>query len=278
MLCACVCAFVLACVYICVKYFLVGLSGPTRRVGDAESEGHPSVARKTTGKIGVAKCPPFPAMSGSQAGFRLSSGREIFARRGVSSSKAVDSGCCEEREDSSSSADSSEETGVLSTKEEEMDLESRLSDTPVANKQSETRKVDFSSKSTSFSSKSISSKKKFSPLPRTREQTRESSASKSSGKHRYIAFIGNLPFNAHSEDVASHFNKKGVVTTQVRLLTDKKSGQSRGCCFVEFPNAKTLQVQYELSHNSKCYDYEINFTYETGIYLLDQLPFLFILF
>ena len=229
-----------------VKYFLVGLSGHKGRVDDAESKGHPSVARKTLGKIDVAKCQPLPTMSGSQAGFRLSSGRGILVRHGMSSSEAIDSGCRAETEDSSSSADS-EETGVLSTKEEEMNLESRLSDTPVANQQSKTQK-DFSSRSFSFKS---TSSKKFSPLPSAREQIRESSAAKSSGKkHRYIAFIGNLPFSAHSEDVVSYFSKKGVVTTQVRLLTDKKSGQSRGCCFVEFPNAKTLQVQYEINQNS----------------------------
>lgn len=61
-------------------------------------------------------------------------------------------------------------------------------------------------------------------------------------KSRYIAFIGNLPFTATSEDVIKHFKRKGVRVTEVRLLTKKGSGESKGCCFAEFPNAKTLQA------------------------------------
>ena len=73
-------------------------------------------------------------------------------------------------------------------------------------------------------------------------QTNEQ-GSKSSGKgRRYIAFIGNLPFTVTSDDITLHFRKKGVVMSEVRLLTDRESGQSRGCCFAEFPSAKILQV------------------------------------
>lgn len=61
-------------------------------------------------------------------------------------------------------------------------------------------------------------------------------------RHRYIAFIGNLPFTATGDDLIQQFEKKGVCISQVRLLTDKASGASRGCCFAEFPNARTLQA------------------------------------
>lgn len=61
-------------------------------------------------------------------------------------------------------------------------------------------------------------------------------------KARYIAFIGNLPFTATRDDIIENFQKKGVKLTEVRLLTKKGSGESRGCCFVEFSNAKTLQA------------------------------------
>ena len=63
-------------------------------------------------------------------------------------------------------------------------------------------------------------------------------------KHRYIAFIGNLPFSVTSGDIIAHFRKRGVVASEVRLLTKKNSEESRGCCFAEFPDAKTLQVHY----------------------------------
>ena len=67
-----------------------------------------------------------------------------------------------------------------------------------------------------------------------------------SGGRRYIAFVGNLPFTATREDIIEHFLKKGVRVTELRLLTKKGSDESRGCCFLEFPNAKTLQA----SHNN----------------------------
>ena len=59
---------------------------------------------------------------------------------------------------------------------------------------------------------------------------------------RYIAFIGNLPFSATAEEVVDHFARRGVRLSEVRLLTSKQSGESRGCCFAEFPNSKTLQA------------------------------------
>lgn len=77
-------------------------------------------------------------------------------------------------------------------------------------------------------------------------QTREShmprDAKQTGRKTRYIAFIGNLPFTATRDDIIENFQKKGVKPTEVRLLTKKGSGDSRGCCFVEFSNAKTLQA------------------------------------
>ena len=74
--------------------------------------------------------------------------------------------------------------------------------------------------------------------------TEESSGRRRSGKRRYIAFVGNLPFSATTEEVVQHFAKRGVRVTEARLLTRRESDQSRGCCFTEFPNSKTLQVYY----------------------------------
>ena len=58
--------------------------------------------------------------------------------------------------------------------------------------------------------------------------------------HRYST--GNLPFSATAEDVTEHFHKRGVPVLAVRMLSDKQSGKSRGCCFVEFANDKCQQV------------------------------------
>ena len=61
-------------------------------------------------------------------------------------------------------------------------------------------------------------------------------------RRRYIAFVGNLPFTATREDVIEHFSKRGVRVTEARLLTRKSSGESKGCCFLECPDVKTLQA------------------------------------
>ena len=63
-----------------------------------------------------------------------------------------------------------------------------------------------------------------------------------SRKSRYILFIGNLPYTASQEDVIAHFEKRGVGIKEMRLLTRKESGKSRGCCFAEFADSTNLQV------------------------------------
>ena len=70
-------------------------------------------------------------------------------------------------------------------------------------------------------------------------------ASKTAGeKRRYILFVGNLPYTATSDDIIAHFKRRGVPVKEVRLLTRRDSEQSRGCCFVEFDSAKTVQVSW----------------------------------
>ena len=53
---------------------------------------------------------------------------------------------------------------------------------------------------------------------------------------------GNLPLSATAEDVTQHFHKQGVPVLAVRMLSDKQSGKSRGCCFVDLANDKCQQV------------------------------------
>ena len=59
---------------------------------------------------------------------------------------------------------------------------------------------------------------------------------------RYILFVGNLPYDASAEDIVAHFDRRGVPMKDVRLLTKKESGESRGIAFAEFDNAKRMQV------------------------------------
>ena len=61
-------------------------------------------------------------------------------------------------------------------------------------------------------------------------------------KRRYILFVGHLSYEATAEDVVDHFEKRGVRVNNLRLLTKKETGKSRGIAFVEFDSAKMMQV------------------------------------
>ena len=67
-------------------------------------------------------------------------------------------------------------------------------------------------------------------------------------RRRYIAFVGNLPFSATAGEVMEHFARRGVRVVETRMLTRRNSGESRGCCFAEFPDTKSLQVKSSLGH------------------------------
>lgn len=49
-------------------------------------------------------------------------------------------------------------------------------------------------------------------------------------------FVGNLPYNATSEDLEKAFSEAGTVTS-ARVITDRETGQSRGFGFVEMGSA-----------------------------------------
>lgn len=61
-------------------------------------------------------------------------------------------------------------------------------------------------------------------------------------KKRYILFVGNLPYTADVSSVLEYFKKHGTPAKEARMLSDKTTGKSRGCCFVEFDTSRTQQV------------------------------------
>jgi hypothetical protein len=73
------------------------------------------------------------------------------------------------------------------------------------------------------------------------------------GKHR--AFIGQLSYDATEEDVRWHFDACGVLSC--RLLTDKKTKQSRGMAFMELRTAEGLEAALKL-HQSQLRGRRIN--------------------
>lgn len=61
-------------------------------------------------------------------------------------------------------------------------------------------------------------------------------------KKRYILFVGNLPYTADVGSISEYFKKHGTPAKEVRMLSDKATGKSRGCCFLEFETSRTQQV------------------------------------
>ncbi|GAB7345917.1 hypothetical protein MBLNU457_4153t1 [Dothideomycetes sp. NU457] len=69
-----------------------------------------------------------------------------------------------------------------------------------------------------------------------------------SGKHRFIVFIGNLPFSATTETITKHF--ASVSPTSVRHITDAKTKKSKGFAFLEFDNYDKMKTCLKLYHHS----------------------------
>jgi len=54
-------------------------------------------------------------------------------------------------------------------------------------------------------------------------------------------FVGNLPFTTTEEELAMLFHPYGVIA-QVRIITHRATGRSRGFGFVEMPDAAEAQA------------------------------------
>jgi len=94
--------------------------------------------------------------------------------------------------------------------------------------------------------------------PTTKRARKDEATTPSAGepekkRQRYILFVGNLSYTSTRESIQIHFEACPDPPV-VRLLTPKtsKSGaatKSKGCAFLEFPNARSLQVALKLHHS-----------------------------
>ena len=82
-------------------------------------------------------------------------------------------------------------------------------------------------------------------------------------KRRYLLFLGNISIEATQEDIHTHFKKKGVVFKELRLLTYKDTGKSRGCAFAEFENDRLMKNALKF-HRSKLKGKAINIEVTCG--------------
>ncbi|KAI8979620.1 hypothetical protein BDF20DRAFT_870691 [Mycotypha africana] len=82
----------------------------------------------------------------------------------------------------------------------------------------------------------------------SRKKNKKNTQSKEGGnQHRFIVFVGNLPYTTTKEELAAHFESAGNVKS-VRLLTDKKTGKPKGFAFMEFESAKDLKKALGFHH------------------------------
>jgi nucleolar protein 6 len=96
---------------------------------------------------------------------------------------------------------------------------------------------------TSDAPKSKSSKKsKRSQKPATQP------ASNDAQQHRFILFIGNLPYSTTPEAITHHF--RALQPFEVRCMTDKVTKKFRGTAFLEFPNYDKMKTCLKLYHHS----------------------------
>ncbi|CAH3183560.1 unnamed protein product [Porites evermanni] len=67
---------------------------------------------------------------------------------------------------------------------------------------------------------------------------------------RYILFIGNMPYTVKEEDVKWHFRCTGKGSIKDFRLMTKKTGESKGCGFIEFNNKESYWKALNLHHST----------------------------
>ena len=146
--------------------------------------------------------------------------------------------------------DDSSEASKSESEISDSDSEISDSDSEISDSDSET---DITS---SVKQKAQKNKSKTKPI-QTESDGSENPAITTKTKRRYILFVGNIPLSASREEIVSHFERRGIRTSDFRLLTHKDSGKSKGCGFLELDSEKMLHVALKL-HRSKVKGRHIN--------------------
>ena len=69
--------------------------------------------------------------------------------------------------------------------------------------------------------------------------------------HRFICFIGNLPFSATKESIAEHFKSVSPLSIRAPTKKDSTTNTSRGFAFLEFDRYDRMKTCLQLYHHSK---------------------------
>ena len=73
-------------------------------------------------------------------------------------------------------------------------------------------------------------------------------------------FVGNLAFKAIEQDLADFFGQYGEVV-EVILLSDRRTGRSRGMAFVEFATEDAAKTALEKANGAMLLDRELRVDY-----------------
>jgi len=76
----------------------------------------------------------------------------------------------------------------------------------------------------------------------------EEATENKSAPARFIAFVGNLPYDVTIDQVKAHFSS--IIPSSVRLSTNKDTGKGKGFAFVEFDNYDKMKTCLKLYHHS----------------------------
>ncbi len=55
-------------------------------------------------------------------------------------------------------------------------------------------------------------------------------------------YVGNIPYNTNDAELRALFSQNGRTVTDVKIVTDRETGQSRGFAFVEMVNGDEAQA------------------------------------
>lgn len=64
-----------------------------------------------------------------------------------------------------------------------------------------------------------------------------------------MCFLGQLPYSATKVQIEAFLQRHAFTNFQVRLLTDKKTKQSRGIAFVQFDSADDADKAIKMDHS-----------------------------
>eukprot|EP01047_Picozoa_sp_COSAG01_P053614 COSAG01_NODE_5765_length_4043_cov_3.138804_4_plen_194_part_00 len=91
---------------------------------------------------------------------------------------------------------------------------------------------------------------------------------------KHIVFVGQLPYSASAPQVQQHFERPlqeggppGLKVRHVRLLTDRKTGRSRGMAFVDLESEAAVEVACLRCHTPRHHEYHDQISGLTEIYL-----------